>query len=273
MKHTIILISLIFTCFSLQAKLQIVTAINPYLLITSQIADTLAEVENLLPPYASPHTYSPLPSDILKLTKADLIIMNGMHLEEGIMRKLKDIKGKVIVLSDSLGYLDGNPHIWLSPENGIRIGEIIKNALIRNDSINRDLYEKNYLNLKKGVNDVDSVIKLDIKKYGTFSVIAFHNSFNYFLEHYGIELAGLIEKIPGREPSPKDLLELKQMIEEKGISVLFTEPELSDKGAQVLGKEMDLSLYTIDPLGNIFDINRIDELYIKNYNVLIRARK
>ncbi len=273
MKHISILISIICICFSLQAKLKIVTAINPYFLITSQIAGTLVEVENLLPPYASPHTYSPLPSDILKLTKADLIIMNGMHLEEGIMRKLKDIKSKVIVLSDSLGYLDGNPHIWLSPENGIRIGEIIKNALIRNDSVNKDFYEKNYLNLKKGVNEVDSVIKLDIKKYGTFSVIAFHNSFNYFLEHYGIELAGLIEKIPGREPSPKDLLELKKIIEEKGISALFVEPELSYKGAWLLINESDIPLYTIDPLGNIFDINRIDELYTKNYNILIEARK
>lgn len=273
MKHIIILFSLIFTYFSLQAKLQIVTAINPYFIITSQIADTLVEVENLLPPYASPHTYSPLPSDILKLTKADLIIMNGMHLEEGIMRKLEDIKSNVIILSDSLGYLDVNPHIWLSPENGIRIGEIIKNALIRNDSVHKNLYENNYLNMKKEINDADSVIKFDIKKHGTFSVITFHNSFDYFLEHYGIALAGLIEKNPGREPSPRDLLELKQIIKEKGISVLFTEPELSDKGAQILGHELNLSLFTIDPLGNIFDINSIDELYTKNYNILIKARK
>ncbi|MCK4523290.1 zinc ABC transporter substrate-binding protein, partial [candidate division WOR-3 bacterium] len=142
-----------------------------------------------------------------------------------------------------------------------------------NDSINRDLYEKNYLSMKKNINNADSIIKFDIEKHGTFSVIAFHNSFDYFLEHYGIELAGLIEKIPGREPSPKDLLELKRIIEKTGISVLFTEPELSDKGAQVLGKELNLSLYTIDPLGNTFDINSIDELYTKNYNVLIRARK
>ncbi len=273
MKRINIFITVIIICFSLQAKLQIVTTINPYFIITSQITDTLAEVENLLPSYASPHTYSPLPSDILKLVKADLIIINGMHLEEGILRKMQDINEKVIILSDSLGYLDENPHIWLLPENGIRIGEIIKNALIRNDSINKELYEKNYLNMKKYINDVDSVIKLDIKKYGTFSVIAFHNSFNYFLEHYNIELAGLIEKIPGREPSPKDLLELKQIIEERGISVLFAEPELSDKGAVILKNELNLSLYTIDPLGNIFDINRIDELYKKNYDILIKARK
>lgn len=258
-------------------KLSVVTSINPYYLIARAVGDTLIEVHNLLPPSASPHTYSPTPSDILKLNDADLIIMNGLNLEHSIMHKIDDIKDRVISIGDSL-YSEGkgtgsiNPHVWLSPDNMAFAVTLIENAMSKRDTFNAYIYSQNACIIRSSIARTDSLILLDIEERGTMPVITFHNSFMYFLNHYGFESAGVIEKVPGREPTPRDMSDLKLIINEKGIKVLFTEPQLSPRPAEVLADEMKLSLMELDPLGYEIDAATICDIIQLNYNVLKFAR-
>lgn len=257
-------------------RISVVTSINPYYLIVKTMGDTLIDAYNILPPSASPHTYSPVPSDVMKLSKADLIIMNGLHLEHGIMHKITDIKHKVISVGDSLlGYNETgnvNPHIWLSPDNVTYAITLIEHALTVNDSMHADIYRERADSMRIALAYTDSVIKQDIAENGTIPVITFHNSFMYFLNHYGFAIAGVIEKVPGREPTPRDLADLKYIIEEQDIHVIFTEPQLSPRPAEVLADEMDLDIMELDPLGYAFQAVSINDLIRFNYNVLKSAR-
>lgn len=258
-------------------KLSVVTSINPYYLIALAVGDTLINVYNLLPPSASPHTYSPTPSDILRLNDADLIIMNGLHLEHAIMHKIGDIKDRVISIGDSL-YRGGqetgsiNPHVWLSPDNMAFAVTLIENAMSKRDTLNADIYAQHAVTIRNSISKTDSLILLDIEERGTMPVITFHNSFMYFLNHYGFESAGVIEKVPGRDPTPRDMSDLKRIISEKHIKVLFTEPQLSPRPAEVLADEMELSLMELDPLGYEIDAESVCDIIQLNYNVLKFAR-
>lgn len=275
----IIIIGIIFTVLTVHANakpLSVVTSINPYYLIVRAMGDTLTEVYNILPPSASPHTYSPVPSDVLKLSNADLIIMNGLHLEHGIMHKISDIRGKVISVGDSLfGYNEAgniNPHIWLSPDNILYAITLVENALLHYDSIHADIYRQRADSMRLSVTEMDSIIKADIAGNGTIPIITFHNSFMYFLNHYGFEIAGVVEKVPGREPTPRDLADLKKVIIEKDIKVIFIEPQLSPRPAEVLAKEAGLMLMELDPLGYALNAQSINDIIELNYKVIKSAR-
>ncbi len=259
------------------AHVNIVTTINPYAVICRQIGDTAVSVASILPPAASPHTYSPTPSDIVNLMKADIIIVNGVNLEHNIIHKLNDIKGHVINIGDSLGFdhndKHNNPHIWLSPVNMKKTICIIKQALIRRDAANKIYFTDNAEHAVKGIDIADSIIKNDIINNGSLPIITFHNSFAYFLDYYNIELAGVIEGIPGREPTLKEITDIEKIIKQRDIKAIFTEPQLSPKSAEIIANEIGLKIFVLDPLGITFNISSIDELLIDNYNEMVKVRQ
>jgi zinc transport system substrate-binding protein len=275
---------LIFICSCSQPqkvtvrKLHIVATIYPYQLIAQQITGDRAEVRTFIPGNASPHTYSPTPRDIQQLYAADLVIANGLNLEANMMSYLKELGTKVIFAGDFIPenlltqdleeHMGFNPHIWTDPDMILNIAQGIEVWLEELDPLGKQVYEKNLAQLKLDLAKADKQIESERENYGTLGIITFHDSFKYFNEKYRINLIGTIESSPGKEPSPRELMELETKIKHDNVHAIFIEPEFNPKPAQVLATEYGLSVIKYDPIGTTLNVKTISAFLLKNWEML-----
>jgi len=278
MKKIAILFILFYSfLFLLSDKLTVVTTINPYYLIVRELACEKADIYNLVPENASPHTYNPTPKDMVMLEKADIIIMNGLGLEEHIADYLKQMNKSPIIISDvfpdSIKRSEINPHIWLSAPVLISAVEMIDSALKVEDPANHKIYDSISIICKQRIEQTDSLIKAERENYGEISIVTFHNSFEYFCSRYKIEVAATFEKSPGKEPTAKQMKELADVINLKNIRILYSEPQLNKGPVEILAGEMNIDIDILDPLGAHFECKSAEEILLKNWNRIKQSQK
>ncbi len=257
-----------------QEKIKVVATFLPIYVFTANVAGDAAEVDVLLPSDVGPHNYSFKPSDVLKVANARVVVKNGVELESWMDDVIEsagspDLEvidtGKGIdLLGDenhmveeseeehteegSLEHGEFNPHIWLDPLRAVAQVENIRDGLIAADPGNEEIYRLNaeeYIAKLRALNEEIKEItsNLENKKF-----ISFHSSFLYFAERYGLEQAGIIEPFPGKEPGPKYIRDLIDLIERENISALFSEPQFSPQIVETLSKDLDLPVFILDPL-------------------------
>jgi len=238
-------------------RLTILTTIPPLYSFTKNIAGDIANVENLLPNGAEPHDYSFGPSDIQKVLKAQVIIKNGLGLETWLDKLLASaeensavIGQELFVVDSSLGInvMDNDPHIWLSPARAVAQVKNIRDALIRVDTVNAEVYSRNaslYINrLQTLSNDITVAV-------GTFKrdeFVAFHSAFKYFANDYGLDQAAVIQDSPGIKSSPARIAEVIDIIRERDIKAIFTESGSSHKIVNSIAGDLELEVYNLDTL-------------------------
>ena len=233
-------------------RIDVVTSIAPLGDFVKAVGGNKVEVTVVVPPGAEPHTFEPTPSLMTKLAKADLYIMNGAGLEFWMNKLLEANKNMVIVdssqgivlLQESRDEID--PHIWLSLRNAAIQVDRICSGLIEVDSQNKDYYIKNrddYL---------QKLTALDVELNRTFAgkknkiFIVHHPAWSYFARDYGLIQVPLMEN--EKEPGPKYLGEVIKLAEKNNITTIFIEPEFNPKSAEVIAREMNARIVTIDPL-------------------------
>lgn len=264
MKKTIIAFaSAILLCAPAMAagKLNIVVSIAPVYNMTRAVAGDRADITLLVPPGASVHTFSPKPSQIIALAKADMFIIIGAGLEFYADKMIKTSDNKnlgVVRLSDGLKLLAGadedekqygNPHIWLDPVIAMGMAERIKEALISKDPSDRDYFTENTRVFEGKLKKLDSSIAKDVKKFRIKNLVSFHPAWAYFENRYGLKEVGVIELTPGRQPSPGEIEDIVKRIKKYGIKTIFAEPQLPRKSADVIADEAGIRVLILDPLG------------------------
>jgi zinc transport system substrate-binding protein len=253
------------------AKLEVLTTFAPINCFTVNVAGNAANVSVLLPPNTGPHDYAFAPSDIKKISKADLVITNGVNLESWLDKGIKTAgKPDLVVVDTSKGInlitglevqkLAGvkaeedpdaggpNPHIWLSPVNAIvQVGNI-RDALSAKDPANADLYKANAAAYIDRLKKLDSTIRSATGNIGEKNLITFHDTFPYFARDYGFKVAATFEEFPGKSPSPKAIEQLRTVIANGHVKALFSEPQYSQKALQVLAQEFKIGVVQLDPM-------------------------
>jgi zinc transport system substrate-binding protein len=238
-------------------RLTILTTIPPLYSFAKNIAGDIANVENLLPNGAEPHDYSFGPSDIKKVSKAQIIIKNGLSLETWLDKLLASAEensaaiGRELFVVDSssgIDVIDNDPHIWLSPKRAVVQVKNIRDALIRLDTVNAEVYSRNaalYINrLQTLSNDITFTV-------GTFKrreFVAFHSAFKYFADDYGLDQAAVIQESPGITSSPTGIAEVIDIIRERDIKAIFSEPGSSHKIVNAIAGDLGLEVHALDTL-------------------------
>ncbi|MBE0447083.1 MAG: zinc ABC transporter substrate-binding protein [Actinobacteria bacterium] len=251
-------------------RLRVVTTFAPLYSFAVNVAGDVASVENLVPVGASIHTFQSRPSDIKKLALADVLIMNGVGLEAFLSDIIDSASNPDLLIVDtsrSVSVLDaqehkkdggvgheerggGDPHIWLSPKNAIRQVEAIRDAFMEADSANAKIYKKNASIYLERLRRLDVEIAESLHEVEKKDYIVFHNAYRYFELEYGLKSAAVIEEFPGKEPSPRYLKELIDLIRNMGIHIIFTEPQFSPKLINALRQELDICTAELDPIGS-----------------------
>lgn len=281
------------------AKLKIVAATTDLAEFASEVGGGRVEVESLARGYQDPHFVEPKPSFLLKLRRADLLIVVGLQLEIGWLPPLITQCGNPNVQVGAKGYLDasqfaeileipttlvtramgdvhpfGNPHYWLDPENGRRIARGIQQTLAEMRPEDSAYFEERFQAFGKRLDEAGKVWDAEMKPFHGRKVVTYHRSWPNFLKRFGLVSAGEIEPRPGIPPSPRHTVELIQMMRRDNVKVILVEPYFDLKTPNAMARETGAQVVVLLPsVGGEKEVTDYFQLFDYDIALLTRAFK
>lgn len=232
------------------------------------IGDTKGvKLTTLLTPNASAHEFDPSAKDLSVISKADLLIENGAHLEEFLDKAEKSagFKGTLVDTSkgvklsgeeeegddhDGHDHAEGNPHIWTDPNNAKTMVHNIVVALDKKMPGHKAEFDKNAKAYTDKLGSLNDWIKASVDQVpeNERTVVSNHDAFHYYLDRYGITFVGSI--IPSfednAEPSAQQIQQLIDKVKEYKVKAIFSESTINPKDAEAIAKGAGVKVYSGD---------------------------
>ena len=234
---------------SAQAELNVVATLPDYGAIAEAIGGDKVKITSLVKGTEDPHFVDARPSFIRVLNQADVLLESGAELEIGWLPPLVNNARNAKILGDAPGHVSlarglrlldvpagpidrsmgdvhpaGNPHFHLDPANGRVMAATIAGTFATLDPANKSVYEANLKKFNAGVDARIAEWSRALEPFRGTKVITYHKSFDYFLERFGLVLAGTIEPKPGIEPSPTHINALIPRAKAEGVKLVLIEP-------------------------------------------------
>jgi len=239
-------------------KLKIVTSFYPVYLETINIVGEIegVEVVNLTKPQTGClHDYQLTTEDMKTLETADIFVVNGLGMEDFLEKVIDAQKNlKIVDASNSEEiYLlkegeEVNPHVWLSVTYAMAQVKSIQRQLCELDPAHADIYKKNALHYLNELTTLRDEMHLALDNLPHKDIVTFHEAFPYFATEFKLNIADVIEREPGTEPTPQELADTIKTVNELPVKVLFTEPQYSPKAAETIARETGAKIFTLDPV-------------------------
>ena len=221
-------------------KLMVVTTISPITSIVENIGGTRIRVNGIVPEGVNSHTFEPAPSIAKIVSQADLIVLNGLFLEELFleMATTNQRPGAIVlalgdkavtkdewVFDFSFPQSDGhpNPHLWTSPVLALKYAELVRDQLVSLDPSNADYFNLNFDTFKQRIDDLDGRIAVAVQTIPPENrkLLTYHDSFPFFGLRYGITIIGAVQPSDFREPSAREVARLIDQVKEDGVPAIF----------------------------------------------------
>lgn len=258
-------------------QIKIETSVFPLKEFAQAVAGERGEVSLLVPPGAEIHTWRPRPSDIVRLSSADLFLFIGSNMEpwlqdilDGVqnpnLKTLEAGQGISLIEKDSAsGEHEGgteqehehdheaaDPHVWLDFQNDQVIIDKIAAALSGIDPDGASIYRKNASVYKQRLQDLDNKYKQGLQTctHRVF-ILGGHAAFGYMAKRYGLQQISLYGVSPDAKPTPKKLIEIVELAKKYGIKVIFFDSSVSEKLARVLAREVGARTLVLNPGANL----------------------
>lgn len=220
------------------AKLNVVTTVSPLTSIVSSVAGDLAEVRGLVPEGANSHTFEPPPSAARALSRADVIFVNGLKLEDptrelaaGNLKAGAEVVelGERTIRPDQYLYdfsfpREGgkpNPHLWTNPPYAKAYARTVLDTLTARDPAHAGEYASNYERFAAKVDELDEAMKIASATVPKRELLTYHDAYAYFAEHYGWKVIGAIQVSSFEEPTPREVAGLIQQVRQVGVPAIF----------------------------------------------------
>lgn len=230
-----------------EGGLKVVATTTVFADMIRNVAGNRVAVDSIIPAGAGPEDYEPKPDDARRLADADLIVSNGVGLDDFLDDLIAAAGGGSaprLVLGEGLETItaegEENPHFWLDP--GIVADHYvpaISAKLIELDAAGTADYEANAAAYIEAIRAMDAanVAKVETIPVEDRKLVTFHDAFPYFAEHYGFELVGVIVENVGQEPTASELAALVETVRQAGVRAVFSEAQFSPDLAQTLADE------------------------------------
>ena len=211
------------------AKLNVITTVAPITDIVRQVGGDAIDLFGLIPEGIDSHTFDPPPSTAKKLAGADVVFLNGMHLEVSIEDlatslvrndvELVRLGNRVLPAADE----DDNPHIWMDPPNAVRYAQIVAEELSLLDSEHSGYYQSNLRSFSARIDVLDSAIRESVGTVppGQRKLVTYHDSFTHFASRYGFEVIAAIQPSDFSEPTPREVARIVEQIEGEHVPAIF----------------------------------------------------
>ena len=282
-----------------RAKVQVVTTLQDFASIADAIGGNRVETFALAKGYQDPHFVDAKPSFILKLSKADVLIVAGLELEIGYLPPLLDQSRNDKIHPGNAGYLDasvgcdivgrptqqvtramgdvhpyGNPHYWTDPSNGRVIARSIAARLSQIDPGGQPTYSKNLADFEAKLSAKEKEWDGKMAPFAGAKIVTFHDSWPNFAKHFKLNIVGHVEPKPGIPPSPTHTLELINLINAEKIPVILVEPYFDLKTPNAISAKTGAAVLVFYPsVGGAPDIKDYFALFDHNVDTFVKAMK
>jgi len=259
--------------------------------LVREVGGEHAQVESIARGYQDSHFVEAKPSFLLKLQKADLLILVGLQLEIGWLPPLLTQSRNSRIQVGAAGYLDastaaqilekptgpvtramgdvhplGNPHYWLDPENGRRIARAIQQKLSQLDPEDASYFEQRFQDFDRRLREAQQRWDQELAPLKGIEVITYHNSWPSFTERFGIQVVGYVEPKPGIPPTPSHTLAVIQQIKKDQIKLILVEPYFDLKTPKAIASQSGAQVLVLLPsVGGEPEVK--DYLQLFDYNI------
>ncbi len=241
----------------------VVTSASIFADMARVISGDLVEVTSVVPIGGDPHTYEPTPSDVQLIARANLILVNGLTFEGWINEMIENsgTRASVALITEGLEAIASeeyqnasDPHAWMSAKNGLTYVANIRDALIRLDPANAEVYRFNAGLYSLQLKDLDLYIQAQIARIPAYKrlLITSHDAFRYYGRQYGIQVEATLGTSTDAEVRTQDIARLTQLIRERQVPAIFVESTVNPKLIRQIASDQNIqiggSLYA-DSLG------------------------
>lgn len=223
-----------------EGLVQAVATVSPITNIVQNVGGEHVQIVGIIPEGTNSHTFEPAPSDATAMAEADIVFMNGLHLEEPT-RELAEANVaegvEIVRLGDRTVTLeeyifdfsfpeaegDPNPHLWTNPSYAKRFAEIVKDELSELDPDNAGGYQANYDAFAERIDGLDRLVRqvtVTVPREHR-KLLTYHDSFPYFAREYGWTVIGAIQPSDFSEPTPQEVVALIEQIRAERVPAIF----------------------------------------------------
>jgi manganese/zinc/iron transport system substrate-binding protein len=252
--------------FAFAAPLKVVATIGQITDMVKEIGGDRVDTQGLMGPGVDPHLYRASESDVLRLSQADIIFYNGLHLEAKmgeVFERMSRTKTIVAVtadvpheelLADPI-YPDAHdPHVWFDVTIWKRAAEKIRDALIARDPVGRESYEAN---AQRYLAEVEEIHQYIIKKTSELPapqriLVTAHDAFRYFGKRYGFEVVGLQGISTETEAGTRDVMKIADFIVERKIKAVFIESSVPERNIKAVQQAVRARGWEVKIGGELF---------------------
>lgn len=260
---------------------EVFVSIPPQKWLVEQVGRDLVSVEVLVRSGQDPHTFEPLPKQVAALSKAKVWFTMGLEFEKSLIKKVQSVAPGLAIVDMSqevnklpVGDNDGeghgttheaddghphevnqaqhhhdeqyDPHVWLSPANLQVMGRTVAATLSTADQEHGDVYSANQAETAHLLTQLDGQLRATLAPYAGSSFFVFHPSFGYFAKSYGLVQEPV--EVRGKSPGPKQLSALIARARERGVKVIFVQPQFDPKSAKAVAAAIGGNVVPLDAL-------------------------
>ena len=219
---------------------QVVTTVSPITNIVQNVGGDRISVTGIVPEGTNSHTFEPAPSDAAVMEDADIVFINGLHLEEPTLDLAEANVGDdvpIVQLADRTISEDEyiydfsfpesggfpNPHLWTNPLYAKEYAEIVKDELTAIDPEGADTYQENLDAYLERLDELDAAVReaTETVPEDDRKLLTYHDSFPYFAREYGWDVVGAVQPSDFADPAPQDVAALIDQIRDEHIPAIF----------------------------------------------------
>ncbi|HLA17214.1 MAG TPA: metal ABC transporter substrate-binding protein [Candidatus Limnocylindrales bacterium] len=251
---------------SAEKRLEVVATTTFLADLVRQAGAGRVDVSSIVPAGGEVHTFDPSPGDAARVAAADLIVSNGLGLDDWLTDLASDAGSTARIVRVGEGLPDGtyigsrggetvNPHLWLDPELAILYVERIADVLTVADPAGGAAYHEAVSDARTRFTELDrwatgrfAALPPDARR-----LVSFHDALPYLARAYDLEIVGVVVSAPGQEPSAGEVADLIDEIRRTAVPAIVSEVQFSDDLAATIAAETGATivsdLYT-DTLGD-----------------------
>jgi len=258
-------------------RLQVVTTTTVFADMIANVGGDLVTVTSLVPRNGDVHTFEPKPADVRSVASAELLVMNGLGLDDWLEKTITnaaaagtpllqlgvDLPGVQLLPGEDPG--TQNPHLWMDVRYAELYVDRIAAALAAADPGHADAYHSQAAAYKARLDALDARVRAEIATIPAADrkLVVFHDAFPYFAREYGITIVGVAVEAPGQDPSAGYTAQLIAAIKAAGVKAIFSESQFPTKLVDQLGAETGAKV-----VANLYD-DALGDPPVTSYEALI----
>lgn len=253
-------------------RIRVLATLFPLYDFARNVGGDAVEVRSLLPPGADPHEFALAPRDVQLAAGADLLVANGLGLDEFLARAVGLAGGSRAPLVEAAAGLPtlavhddhrhgeaghahggGDPHLWLDPLLARRMVSRIARAIAAEAGARWGEELARGVRLRsvaygEALQALHEEFRRELAPARGRPFIAFHGAYAYLARRYGLNVAAVWQTTPGREPSPREVGRLLETARRLRVTALFSEPRFSTRALEMIASDARLPVFTLDPI-------------------------